>query len=442
LSTLGNLPAPLPSWKQEVNQRLAEHKSRKGMAVVTPSRPAKKKKSAATNLAAEAAARVAARYAHTPSYSEMQAAEARAALRAAGAATRAALEAQAAAEIALDNLEAAAADLIPEEDEGVVARDSGSAGQQVVAQQALMDHPASTRATAASLPLEIRWEPDLPARQPEPPVAPARRELEEFEAAEPSPWNPGQEPGTSSMEQAVEAVEPALPIYANLLEFPRELVATRRMRPRLTGAPQGRNAEQYGQLSIFEVDPSTISTEPAAEVASEEAPAPSWSGPEWSDIELEAQPREDAEPQSEEAPEKATAVKQAPFQLRLMAAVVDTVLVAGVVCASAAEIASHLSHPMAMKTAEIGAAAALILTGAVYQALFILLAGFTPGMKYAHIALCTFDDERPTRAQLRFRLWAQLVSLLPVGLGVVWSVFDEEGLSWHDRLSRTYQRRY
>jgi TRAP-type mannitol/chloroaromatic compound transport system permease small subunit len=125
-----------------------------------------------------------------------------------------------------------------------------------------------------------------------------------------------------------------------------------------------------------------------------------------------------------------------------MAAVVDTVLVAGVVCASAAEIASHLSHPMAMKTAEIGAAAALILTGAVYQALFILLAGFTPGMKYAHIALCTFDDERPTRAQLRFRLWAQLVSLLPVGLGVVWSVFDEEGLSWHDRLSRTYQRRY
>ena len=244
------------------------------------------------------------------------------------------------------------------------------------------------------------------------------------------------------MEQAVEAVEPALPIYANLLEFPRELVATRRMRPRLTGAPQGRNAEQYGQLSIFEVDPSTISTEPAAEVASEEAPAPSWSGPEWSDIELEAQPREAAEPQSEEAPEKATAVKQAPFQLRLMAAVVDTVLVAGVVCASAAEIASHLSHPMAMKTAEIGAAAALILTGAVYQALFILLAGFTPGMKYAHIALCTFDDERPTRAQLRFRLWAQLVSLLPVGLGVVWSVFDEEGLSWHDRLSRTYQRRY
>ena len=129
------------------------------MAVVTPSRPAKKKKSAATNLAAEAAARVAARYAHTPSYSEMQAAEARAALRAAGAATRAALEAQAAAEIALDNLEAAAADLIPEEDEGVVARDSGSAGQQVVAQQALMDHSASTRATAASLPLGVReWE--------------------------------------------------------------------------------------------------------------------------------------------------------------------------------------------------------------------------------------------------------------------------------------------
>lgn len=419
-----------------MNQRLAEHKNRKGMAVVAPSRPAKKKKSAATSRAAEAAARVAARYAHTPSYSEMQAAEARAALRAAGAATRAALEAQAAAEIALDNLEAATADLTTGEDEDVVARDSGNAGQQE-----LMDHSASPPA-AAGLPLEIRWEPDLPVRHPVPPAAPTLREPEQFEAAEADPWNPGEEPGTSSMEQAIEAVEPALPIYANLLEFPRELVATRRMRPRLTGAPQGANAEQYGQLSIFEVDPNTISTEPGTEVATEEAPAPSWSGPDWSDIELDAQPRGDAEPQGEEAAGTASAVKQAPFQLRLMAGVVDAALVAGIVCAAAAEIAGHISHPMAMKTAEMGAVAALILTGAVYQALFILLAGFTPGMKYARIALCTFDDENPTQAQLRFRLWAQLVSLLPVGLGVVWSVFDEEGLSWHDRLSRTYQRRY
>jgi hypothetical protein len=33
------------------------------------------------------------------------------------------------------------------------------------------------------------------------------------------------------------------------------------------------------------------------------------------------------------------------------------------------------------------------------------------------------------------------VSLLPVGLGMVWSVFDEDHLSWHDRLSETYLRK-
>jgi hypothetical protein len=61
-------------------------------------------------------------------------------------------------------------------------------------------------------------------------------------------------------------------------------------------------------------------------------------------------------------------------------------------------------------------------------------------MRYAGISLCTFDDERPTRAQLRRRLVALFLSLLPVGLGVLWAIFDEDHLSWHDRISRTYQR--
>jgi hypothetical protein len=61
-------------------------------------------------------------------------------------------------------------------------------------------------------------------------------------------------------------------------------------------------------------------------------------------------------------------------------------------------------------------------------------------MLYAGISLCTFDEQIPTSAQLRGRLGALLLSLLPVGLGVAWAIFDEEHLSWHDRLSRTYQR--
>ncbi len=57
-----------------------------------------------------------------------------------------------------------------------------------------------------------------------------------------------------------EAVEAAQPIAANLIEFPREIVATRRMRPRITEASLESTEPQ--QLSIFEVDPNTVSREP------------------------------------------------------------------------------------------------------------------------------------------------------------------------------------
>ena len=77
--------AAAPAWKEEVNRRIAEHKGRKtnpGEAHAhTEPQPAQ------GSLAAKAAARVAARYAQAPSYSEMLADEARAAVRAAEAAS-------------------------------------------------------------------------------------------------------------------------------------------------------------------------------------------------------------------------------------------------------------------------------------------------------------------------------------------------------------------
>jgi len=97
------------SWKQEVNRRLAEHKSRKGLSAVEQQAPVGAEHHA-SRRAAEAAARVAARFAKAPSYNEMLASEARAAVRAAEAASRAALDAQAAAESLLAGLEAVSED--------------------------------------------------------------------------------------------------------------------------------------------------------------------------------------------------------------------------------------------------------------------------------------------------------------------------------------------
>ena len=131
---------------------------------------------------------------------------------------------------------------------------------------------------------------------------------------------------------------------------------------------------------------------------------------------------------------------QAPFSRRIMATMVDVALILGVVCAIAAFLASRLHHLPGMRASEILAVVTLAVVTVLYQVLFLLYAKCTPGMRYAEIALCTFDDEYPTRAQMKTRLVAMLLSLLPMGLGMLWAIFDEDSLSWHDRHSRTYLR--
>jgi uncharacterized RDD family membrane protein YckC len=440
LSTLVSQPALEPSWKQEVNRRLAAHKSRKGLAVVAENASAETQ-STASSRAAQAAARVAARYAKAPSFSEMQAAEARAALRAAETATRAALEAQAAAQVALANLQSDPSELpfIEEEEVAPAAttRSAAPVAEPVWESQPPMP-PVATVSHAGAEALEIRWDPELPVRSVEIPPAPAAGEREEFESAEDGWW------GSATLADASashEVVEPAQPIHANLIEFPRELVATRRMRPRLTGAQLGQNSEPNGQLSIFEVDPSSISIEPEGTAAAVEEPAPVWKDPEWSAIELDEQPEEElaADPAAGvSVPE----LQLASFGRRLLGTVVDSALILGASCGAAFAIASHMHQLPAVKTMELAAAAIVIAFGALYQVFFLTLCKATPGMKYAGLTLCTFDDEAPSRAQRCGRLGAMALSLAPVGVGAMWSIFDDDHLSWHDRLSRTYLRKY
>ncbi len=438
---MASQPSPQPSWKQEVNQRLAAHKIRKGLSVVAEPAPGEAQ-SVASIRAAKAAARVAARFAHAPSYSEMQAAEARTALRAAEVATRAALEAQAAARVALDNIETANIETA-DEDALFACEDELPHAAADYATRPANEAVGSLSAPAAMSDqhVEIRWDPDLPVLPSAPPVTHANYEQEESKP-EYQDWRG---PAATAMqdnfaaEAPIETVEPAQPIYANLIQFPREIIATRRIRPRITGPEAGTENEQFGQLSIFEVDPASVSTEAAQPGAG--AAARSFAGPEWSGIKLDAQPETDADAEAGTAA-PSPRLELAPFGLRLMAAVVDTALIAGFLCADAAMAAAYMKHPPTMKAAELAAVIAIIAASALYHWLFLMLSRATPGMRYARISICTFDDEIPSREQLRNRLGAMLLSLLPVGLGVGWAIFDDDHLTWHDRLSRTYLRRY
>jgi len=438
------------SWKQEVSRRIAAHKNRKG------GDPAEKPTQASHPLgssrAAAAAARVAARYSKAPSYSQLQAEEARVAVRAAEIATQVALEAQAVAEDALAELHAAAE--TPMRGPAVVesitraARSDGaplasamealaSVSDEAVEAPDLFSSagPVDTAAMPSEIssaelrPVTIRWEPDIPIRVLEPKPAP-RQELE-FAAED--WWTPARVSDTLRSEPIAVNPEPA---HANLIEFPREIVATRRMRPRLAETPLESRPTGEAQLSIFEVDPGAISTEPQA-AAADHSP---WTGPEWSGIELDEHPADDLV-QKAEAAAAAPRIFLAPLGLRLMAAAVDTALILSAFSASAILLASRLAHLPMGKPAEFLALGGLVFAGLIYNAIFFALGFSTPGMRYAGIALSTFDHESPTRAEMRRRFGATVLSLAPVGLGFAWSIFDEDHLTWHDRISQTYLRK-
>jgi hypothetical protein len=244
LSTLPNQVNHSPSWKQEVNQRVAAHKDRKIVLVPEPSAGSEAHHNASSRAAA-AAARVAARYAKAPSFSEILAGDARAAVRAAEAASKAAQQAQAAAESVLANLEAAnfaAADAAEPAWEYETA-ENPAASQLAIRETGpdwLQAPPAPMIAeaqTPASEAFEVRWEPDLPARPAQNAEVHATLGTETPDAALDELREPAWEAEMGMPGEAIEVVEPAQPIHANLIEFPREIVRgwQKRQEARLKG---------------------------------------------------------------------------------------------------------------------------------------------------------------------------------------------------------------
>ncbi len=366
-STSGLQSASATNWKDEINARLAAHRTRR------PRVPENQAALPGFDLRAEdggkksVAARVAERYSKAPSYKDLIAAQA-AAARAAEAAVEAAAQAHAVTQAALAEMEAR--------------------------------------------------EEELPK-----PVAGAPRPVM-VEVADP-------------FEEVT--VTPPQPLPAKLIEFPRELVAPRKARPRLAEGPlrESEPGPEGSQLRIFEVEPETISKEPAVEPVL----------PEWHSIRLDAKPAEAALVSEPAAPQSYSYLFDLPLKVasmedRLMAGIVDIALVLAAFFVFVLVFVACTAHPPTGKPAIAGAGIALGTLFVLYQWLFFTYSDATPGMRYAKIALCTFDDENPTRRMMRNRVGALLLSVLPMGLGFLWSFFDEDHLGWHDRMTRTYQRSY
>ena len=224
-------------------------------------------------------------------------------------------------------------------------------------------------------------------------------------------------------------------IPGNLIEFPRELVAPRRARPRLAEGPLCEGQEP--QLRIFEVD--AVQVEPEPEL-------PELQGaPEWQSLLLESAMVQPS-PAPVQAEMQITLPPQtAPIERRLMAAVVDGCWI-GAAWLGAAACVAEICGPV-LRTLTLSMAAGAIfgslgLFAVLYQLLFFSFSESTPGMRWARIGLCTFGDGNPTRRAMRRRVFSTLLAACPLGLGLVWVWMDNDRMGWHDRMSRIYQRAY
>jgi uncharacterized RDD family membrane protein YckC len=73
-----------------------------------------------------------------------------------------------------------------------------------------------------------------------------------------------------------------------------------------------------------------------------------------------------------------------------------------------------------------------------YFTLFTIFGGTTPGMMLRSLQVISFTGDPPTPRQMLLRSVGYMLSAGTVFLGFLWAWWDEDALTWHDRLSRTY----
>jgi uncharacterized RDD family membrane protein YckC len=87
----------------------------------------------------------------------------------------------------------------------------------------------------------------------------------------------------------------------------------------------------------------------------------------------------------------------------------------------------------------VGALAVVaVLLSAAYEFLFVVYTGSTPGLRAARLRLTAFDGSPINRRTRRWRVLASFLSAFSAGLGYLWCVLDQDGLCWHDRITRTH----
>lgn len=139
-----------------------------------------------------------------------------------------------------------------------------------------------------------------------------------------------------------------------------------------------------------------------------------------------------------ELEENALGLTLAPMGRRFIAGVLDALvlLVSAGLFALIFWRAGGRMSPQPLNLAVVAFIAVFFIMA--YFGLFTALTSTTPGLLWMGLEVRTVEGGHPTAQDAFWRAFGYLVSIAALMLGFIWALVDSEGLSWHDRMSRTY----
>jgi uncharacterized RDD family membrane protein YckC len=128
----------------------------------------------------------------------------------------------------------------------------------------------------------------------------------------------------------------------------------------------------------------------------------------------------------------------APIKFRFIAGLLDLCVVA--LALGVFLLVMHLTDPAILASPDnlaiAGGAFATLLI--IYWVGYLRLMGSTAGMIWTGLRVLNLDAEPPDTQQRWTRALGTVLSAAALGVGFLWSLFDEQHFTWHDRVSKTF----
>ena len=143
--------------------------------------------------------------------------------------------------------------------------------------------------------------------------------------------------------------------------------------------------------------------------------------------------------------ETAPQAKSAGFLARGMALSIDLLLINllyfGCLCAVAASLLAHSPHWLVLIPSILFGLLLFLLTFPLFVVVYFLALhgwqGQTLGKMFMGLKVVRADGGEVTPGLAFLRFIGLCLSILPLGLGLFWSIIDREKCAWHDHLAAT-----